>query len=96
LRVLHCRQVYGKAVDKLQTNHRGVFVLKDFGFKWTAQHSGKSDVASKQLQLKYLKFPSGLLRGALKALGFDASVSAEVDSSDASRQVTSFHVRLST
>ena len=32
-----CRS--GKPIDKLQTNHRGVFVLKDNDFKWLARYS---------------------------------------------------------
>jgi hypothetical protein len=87
-------EVYGKPIDKLQTNHRGVFVLKDTAFKWTARLSSKSDLAVKQSQAKMLKYPCGILRGALANLGYAATVTADVDTAD-SKSVTSFHVRLS-
>ena len=32
--------MFGKQVDKLQTNHRGVFVLKDYNLQWLARLSG--------------------------------------------------------
>jgi hypothetical protein len=86
--------VFGKSIDKLQTNHRGVFVLKDNSFRWIARHSGKSDIDVKQMQMKSLKFPAGLLRGALANLGYTAVVTADIDTVD-SRQITSFHVKLS-
>ena len=27
-------EIFNKQIDKLQTNHRGVFVLKDYNFGW--------------------------------------------------------------
>ena len=87
------QSVFGKSIDKLQTNHRGIFVLKDNSFRWIARHSGKSDVSVKQMQMKSLKFPTGLIRGALANLGYAAVVTADVDTVD-SRQTTSFHIKL--
>jgi len=86
-------ELYGKPIDKLQTNHRGVFVIRDNNFKLTSRHSSKSDVAAKQSQLKYIKFPCGLIRGALANLGYAASVTADVETAEAGGS-TSFHVRL--
>jgi len=88
------QDIFGKAVDKLQTNHRGVFVLKDFAFKWISRHSTKSDVDVKKTQARLLRFPCGVLRGALANLGFTAVVTADVEPSDTA-QVTSFHIRMS-
>ena len=85
--------MYGKNIDKLQTNHRGVFVLRDSSFKWTARHSAKDEASAKQSQLKFLKFPCGLIRGALANLGYIASVTADVESAEPGAS-TSFHVRL--
>lgn len=89
------QEVYGKPIDKLQTNHKGVFVLKDAAFKWTSRHSSKNEAALKQSQIKALKFPSGLLRGALSNLGYTAIVTADIENVDG-KQMTSFQVRLST
>lgn len=88
------QDLFGKAVDKLQTNHRGVFVLKDFAFKWISRHSGKDEIDVKKAQARLLRFPCGVLRGALENLGFSATVTADVETND-SNQVTSFHIRLS-
>ena len=64
-------------MDKLQTNHRGVFVLKDNNFKWLSRFGGADDDASKAAAQRLLNFPSGMLRGALANLGICASVSAD-------------------
>jgi len=68
--------VFFKQVDKLQTNHRGVFVLKDLKFRWLTRFVSTSE-ASRTKAIKILAFPCGLIRGALKCLGIDASVSCD-------------------
>ena len=121
-----CREFWaelhgGKAIDKLQTNNKGVFVLQDFNFRWArflsapapppagaAAQPGAGTAAAgsaaappaapalsaaeetKQLALKYLIFPCGLVRGALAAFDVDAYVNADV--SACPRVV--FHVRV--
>lgn len=87
-------EVFGKHVDKLQTNHRGVFVLKDNAFKWTSQLNARNEKSARKFRDTVIKFPCGLLRGALSNLGYSAVVSADIDSSG-HRYATSFHVRLS-
>ncbi len=76
------QEIFGKSIDKLQTNHRGVFVLKDSAFKWTSKHSFKSDLAAKTSLMKFLKYACGLLRGALLNLGYTATVKADFDAVD--------------
>ena len=39
--------MFGKQVDKLQTNHRGVFVLKDFQFRWLSGCPPGADLEAK-------------------------------------------------
>jgi trafficking protein particle complex subunit 6 len=63
-------------VDKLQTNHRGVFVLSDFKFKWLDRYAS-DDIVSKQAAARMLHFPCGILRGALANLGLSSIVVAE-------------------
>ncbi|RHY73295.1 hypothetical protein DYB30_011351 [Aphanomyces astaci] len=71
--------IFKKQIDKLQTNHRGVFVLQDFNFRWIQALSGEHDAESKQKALVFLVFPCGLLRGALANLGILAIVNADLN-----------------
>ena len=63
-------------VDKLQTNHRGVYVLSDFRFKWLEKYV-HDDAASKHAAATLLQFPCGIVRGALASLGLAAIVTAD-------------------
>lgn len=70
--------MFGKQVDKLQTNHKGVYVLHDHSFSWVRSmdvdyRSDDSVEAAK----KFLVAPCGLLRGALSNLGVKCTVRAE-------------------
>jgi hypothetical protein len=68
--------IFRKKIDKLQTNHKGVFVLSDFKFKWLERYSS-DDMTSKQAAARLLHFPCGILRGALANLGIVAVVNAD-------------------
>jgi hypothetical protein len=63
-------------VDKLQTNHKGVFVLTDSKFKWLEKYSS-DDISSKQAASKMLHIPCGIISGALANLGLPAIVNAD-------------------
>jgi trafficking protein particle complex subunit 6 len=67
---------FDSQIDKLQTNHRGVFVLSDFKFKWLEKYASDDDV-SKETAARMLHFPCGILRGALANLGLSSIVVAE-------------------
>ena len=69
-------EIFNKQIDKLQTNHRGVFVLKDYNLQWLARLSGDEQQV-KLVAAQLLRFPYGLLRGALANLGIASVVSAE-------------------
>ena len=72
--------LFRKQIDNLKTNHRGVFVLTDNTFyplRRCALEAGKLEETSIKAQ-PFLYFPAGVLRGALSALGMDASVSGEI------------------
>ncbi|OQR92012.1 trafficking protein particle complex subunit 6B [Thraustotheca clavata] len=71
--------IFKKQIDKLQTNHRGVFVLQDFNFRWIHSLSADSDDESKKQALIFLIFPCGVLRGALANLGLLAIVNADLN-----------------
>lgn len=69
--------LFGKSVDKLQTNHNGVFVLQDAchpPLLLLSAPDGDTGVRS----LPYMLFYCGLLQGVLGAFGCPASVHAEV------------------
>ncbi|KAM3508232.1 hypothetical protein MY10362_001292 [Beauveria mimosiformis] len=71
--------VFGKNIDNLKTNHRGVYVLTDNVFR---PFSRMSTVAGGQAVVRaqpFLWFPCGIVRGALAALGINASVQAEIN-----------------
>ncbi|KAI1816760.1 BET3 family protein [Poronia punctata] len=69
--------VFKKQVDNLKTNHRGVYVLTDNLFRPLSRmstHAGGQAVVRAQ---PFLWFPCGILRGALAAMGINATVQAE-------------------
>ncbi len=76
-------------MDKLQTNHRGVFVLKDNNFAWALPFVGEESEEALEWVERTLWFPCGVLRGVLGALGVACAVSSE-----AALPSVSFHVRL--
>ncbi|ODQ82431.1 hypothetical protein BABINDRAFT_43188 [Babjeviella inositovora NRRL Y-12698] len=78
-----CRDVwknlYGKQMDNLRTNHRGTFVLVDNSLKLISRMSsskGMTDTIGKAQP--YLWFPCGIIKGILASLGIPASVTAEI------------------
>ncbi|PNH09730.1 Trafficking protein particle complex subunit 6B [Tetrabaena socialis] len=80
--------LFKKQVDNLKTNHRGVYVLQDNGFRWLQRLSPPSalaaagadparEEAARQLALSYLHLPCGIVRGALSHLGVACTVEAD-------------------
>ncbi|KAG1562551.1 hypothetical protein G6F49_000816 [Rhizopus delemar] len=70
--------LFKKQIDNLKTNHRGVYVLQDNGFRWFMRMStdvGGADSAKKAMP--YVWFPCGIIRGALASLGVPSVVAAE-------------------
>lgn len=65
------RQLFGKQIDNLKTNHKGVFYLFDYEYKPIQCFSIKDDSA---LELKlvepFLEIPTGIIKGVLHSLGF--------------------------
>eukprot|EP00953_Heterococcus_sp_UTEX-ZZ885_P040661 20774-Heterococcus_DN1.PRE.2 len=76
-----CKDLWGetfkKQIDKLQTDHRGTFVLRDLNFRWLNRYAPDRRAADKELVTLLLQYPCGLVRGAMSALGHPASVKAE-------------------
>mmetsp|Transcript_12908 Transcript_12908/g.30511 ORF Transcript_12908/g.30511 Transcript_12908/m.30511 type:complete len:252 (-) Transcript_12908:63-818(-) len=66
-------EVFRKQIDKLQTNHRGVFVLKDQELKWL-RRLPPDEESARVGAIRILAFPCGLIRGALANLGLSGAV----------------------
>lgn len=69
-------EIFRKQIDKLQTNHRGVFVLKDLELKWLSRFPSGPET-SRVAAMRLLSFPCGLIRGSLANLGIPAVVSCD-------------------
>lgn len=75
-------ELFLKSIDNLRTNHRGTFVLRDTQFKWISRLSQnlvdrKEKLSPQDIALEYLVLPCGIVKGALHALGMDATVTAD-------------------
>ncbi len=86
-------EVFRKQIDKLQTNHKGVFVLKDTKFKWLDRMPSDLDVA-RSMAIKILALPCGLIRGALSNLGIAAVVSCDFMDDGENMNSCSFNVKI--
>jgi len=85
--------VFGKQIDKLQTNHRGVFVLKDLDLKWLSSFPSGTELARvKAIQL--LAFPCGIIRGCLADLGIPAVVSCDFLADGTRMSACSFNIKV--
>ena len=69
-------EIFKKKIDKLQTNHKGVFVLFDNSFRWLEKHAS-DDQKTRDAATTLLHFPCGILRGALANLGMPVIVNAD-------------------
>ncbi|KAI0128653.1 transport protein particle component [Xylariales sp. AK1849] len=69
--------VFKKQIDNLKTNHRGVYVLTDNAFRPLSRMSTDTGGQAVVRAQPFLWFPCGIVRGALAALGINATVQAE-------------------
>lgn len=70
--------LFGKQMDNLKTNHKGVFVLTDYKFRWYFKYlSLNPRITGGVAYRTYLWFPCGIIRGALANLGMETTVTAE-------------------
>lgn len=86
-------EVFRKQIDKLQTNHRGVFVLKDHELRWLRRLPPEDETA-RVAAIKLLAFPCGLIRGALSNLGISAVVSCDFLADGKNMAACSFNVKI--
>uniref|UniRef100_A0A7S4KBW7 Trafficking protein particle complex subunit 6B n=1 Tax=Odontella aurita TaxID=265563 RepID=A0A7S4KBW7_9STRA len=86
-------EVFRKQIDKLQTNHRGVFVLKDHELRWLRRLPPEDETA-RVAAIKMLAFPCGLIRGALSNLGIAAVVSCDFLADGKNMAACSFNIKV--
>jgi hypothetical protein len=86
-------EIFSKQVDKLQTNHKGVYVLKDSDFKWLKRLPGNVEIA-RVTAIKILAFPCGLIRGALANMNISAVVSCDFLADGKNMQSCSFNIKI--
>lgn len=86
-------EVFRKQIDKLQTNHRGVFVLKDMDLRWLTRLPPNQESA-RVAAIQMLAFPCGLVRGALANLGIPAVVSCDFLADGANMSACSFNIKI--
>jgi hypothetical protein len=86
-------EVFRKQIDKLQTNHRGVFVLKDMDLRWLSRLPPNQETA-RVAAIQMLAFPCGLVRGALSNLGIPAVVSCDFLADGTNMSACSFNIKV--
>jgi hypothetical protein len=86
-------ELFHKQIDKLQTNHRGVFVLKDLDLKWLSRFPTGPE-SSRVAAIRLLAFPCGLIRGALAVLGIPAVVSCDFLADGQNMSACSFNIKV--
>ncbi|KAI3411805.1 hypothetical protein GPALN_001870 [Globodera pallida] len=68
---------FGKGVDKLSTNHQGIYIIQDNKFHTVVSFSEGTQYLADSIP--YLAFPAGIVRGALESLGLLATVTVQVE-----------------
>ncbi|KAG7343772.1 transport protein particle TRAPP component [Nitzschia inconspicua] len=86
-------EVFRKQIDKLQTNHRGVFVLKDLELRWLSRLP-PNDEKARVMAIQILAFPCGIIRGTLANLGIPAVVSCDFLADGHNMAGCSFNVKI--
>lgn len=86
-------EIFGKQIDKLQTNHRGVFVLRDLDLTWLQRFPAGTEHA-RVTAIRLLAFPCGLVRGCLSNLGIPAVVSCDFLADGQNMSNCSFNIKV--
>lgn len=86
-------EMFRKQIDKLQTNHRGVFVLKDLELRWLTRLPSNQESA-RVTAIQLLAFPCGIIRGALSNLGIPAVVSCDFLADGQNMSACSFNIKI--
>ncbi|CAG9330225.1 unnamed protein product [Blepharisma stoltei] len=76
--------LFGKYIDRLQSNNRGVYIMYDYKFRWLQSLSlDTTDSVDKEAIEKFYNFMlswvCGVIKGGLKGLGVSARSEAKVE-----------------
>ncbi|PTN18344.1 Trs33p [Saccharomyces cerevisiae] len=68
------KQIFGKQIDNLKTNHRGTFYLLDYDYRPIQSFSLEEDAKNEELKMiePFLEIPVGIIRGVLSSLGYSS------------------------
>lgn len=99
------KQIFGKQIDNLKTNHRGTFYLIDSNYRPIQTFSLEEGEAKRELKLvePFLELPVGIIKGVLSSLGYDTDevicLATYVDKTDEPSKkgfdkAISFHVQV--
>jgi len=86
-------EVFQKQIDKLQTNHRGVFVLKDLELRWLTRIPSQSEL-SRVTAIQLMAFPCGIIRGVLSNLGIATLVTCDFMADGQNMAACSFNIKI--
>ena len=86
-------EIFRKQIDKLQTNHRGIFVLKDLELRWLTKLPPNQE-AARVAAIQLLAFPCGIIRGTLSNLGITAVVSCDFLADGQNMSACSFNLKI--
>lgn len=66
------KQMFGKQIDNLKTNHRGTFYLFDYEYRPIQSFSLDNESTEKELDMvkPFLEIPIGIIKGVLASLGY--------------------------
>lgn len=66
------KQMYGKQIDNLKTNHRGTFYLLDYEYRPIQAFALDDQSTEEELAMikPFLEIPVGIIRGVLSSLGY--------------------------
>lgn len=66
------KQMFGKQIDNLKTNHRGTFYLFDYEYRPIQPFSLSDDSDEEELKMAkpFLEIPMGVIKGVLSSLGY--------------------------
>lgn len=66
------KQMFGKQIDNLKTNHRGTFYLFDYEYRPIQPFALDDQSTEKELEMvkPFLEIPVGVIKGVLSSLGY--------------------------
>lgn len=74
--------LFGKSIDRLQANNKGVFLLYDHNFKWLVRSCPEDSAdyleGAERYNTLIFSFVQGLIKGGMQGTGFEKEIEVEV------------------